>query len=155
MDATTMPRSNSLVKRLTKDFPDLTFTPGDSYSWSASHQRITYPTPYQDALLLHEVAHALLAHNSFDLDIELLQKERAAWEYVEKELAPRYGVTISPSTREDALDTYRRWLHQRSLCTVCKINAPQNQTGAYKCATCKRQWVVSDSTDTRVYQQSI
>lgn len=104
--------------------------------------------------LLHEVAHAVLGHDMFDHDIELLKKEREAWSYAEKNLAPVYGITPSEDTRENALDTYRDWLHKRSLCSVCKLNALQYQKGAYKCITCKHQWSVSNSTDTRVYQQT-
>ncbi len=150
-----MPRSNSLVKQLTKDYPTLQFAIGNEYRWSHRTNTITHPKKYDPALLLHEVAHALLRHDAFILDITLLQKEREAWAYAESILAKRYGITISEDQREDALDTYREWLHSRSLCPDCKLNATQQKTGVYQCNTCKRQWRVSHSTDTRVYRRAL
>lgn len=150
-----MPDNNSLIKKISHEYPGLQFSIGEEYRWSHRTQTITYPEIYDPTLLLHEVAHAVLGHDTFALDITLLKKEREAWEYVESVLAKQYNVAIPPNQREDALDTYREWLHTRSLCTVCKITAIQQKTGAYQCSTCQRQWRVARSVHTRVYRMQL
>jgi ribosomal protein L37AE/L43A len=150
-----MQNNSSLTKRIAQDYPHLQLVIGDEYRWSPRTQSITHPATYDPALLLHEVAHALLEHDMFALDITLLKKERAAWEYAESALAKHYGITITNEQREDALDTYREWLHMRSLCPTCKMTAIQQKTGVYQCSTCKRQWRVGRSADKRIYRTQL
>ena len=118
MDATTMRPTKELLSQLKADYPDLTFIVGKDFVWSKGRQElIVDPEAFAaDAFTLHELGHALLKHESFMYDVELLRQEREAWEYAKTTLAPAYCVTIDMELIEDSLDTYREWLHVRSLC---------------------------------------
>lgn len=133
---------NTTLKKIASDYPSITFKSGKTFKWSHTNHAITYNASTQHAIefLLHELAHAILEHNEYSLDIELLKKEQAAWEYVETTLAPRYAVMVDQDIREDALDTYRTWLHKRSLCPECHTSNFQTQTGTYTCVVCGCQW---------------
>jgi hypothetical protein len=70
--------------------------------------------------------------------------ERAAWEKA-GELAPTYEVTIQPDLVEQQLDTYRDWLHDRSVCPNCEANGVQTDVNHYRCLTCDDTWRVNDA----------
>ena len=139
---------NSLVKKLEKDYPKLKFQLGDMFCWSPEKQTIYYSalnSSSQKALLLHELAHAILNHHDFNQDISLLHQERAAWEYAKKKLSSTYNVEITEEDIENALDSYRESLHIRSKCPDCQNNAPQTKAGTYKCIACGCQWRANDA----------
>lgn len=145
-----MPPTAKLVARLAADYPNLTFTVGTDDRWDGQ-RTINYTVSTPECALLHELAHALLGHTGYDLDIDLLKMERAAWDYARRELAPVYGVTINADDAEDALDTYRDWLHNRSLCPDCHVSGMQ-LTGAnpinrssYRCLACARSWTANEA----------
>lgn len=141
-----MPSTPSLRKQLTIDHPTLTFVDGTDYHWSPTQQSITVNASYPDnPALLHELAHALLNHTDYSRDIHLLAMERDAWSYATHTLAPRYNVTIDDDTVEDALDTYRDWLHARSRCPSCTATGIQSQRHQYKCIACGTSWQVNDA----------
>ncbi|HMR73202.1 MAG TPA: hypothetical protein PKD68_04315 [Candidatus Saccharibacteria bacterium] len=145
MGATTTVFKN-LLKQLASDFPALRFQPGNEYRWSPDEKTVYFDQeqPKDTPLLLHETAHALLGHVSYDRDIELIQLEREAWTKAE-ELGRRYSIVIAENTREDALDSYRDWLHARSLCPSCAQNGVQIATNQYTCVLCNAQWHVNDA----------
>ena len=143
----------SLTKKLSKDLASrpelthLTFTRGEMFSWDHTACAITYDPsePEAAAYLLHEAAHALLGHNTYRRDIELLDMERAAWQMA-IEIAPTYDVAIDPDLTEDALDTYRDWLHARSLCPRCGATGIQtHHAAAYQCLACHHTWKVNEA----------
>jgi len=143
-----MPRAllspvKTLLDRVRADFPRLTFAPGATDRWDACGT-IFYTPATSDASLLHELAHALLGHSTYSLDIDLIKMERAAWDHARRDLAPRYGVTITVDDAEDALDTYRDWLHNRSLCPDCHLSGLQlsgdNAVSRYRCLACGQIW---------------
>lgn len=137
--------SNSLLERLAADFSQLTFAPSDSNSWSARHQTIFFDAASDTpAELFHELGHALLGHSSFRRDIELIGMERDAW-HEAAQLAKHYDYTIDDDTREDALDSYRDWLHARSLCPQCAQNGLQIASSQYQCFYCLARWRVNDA----------
>lgn len=137
-----------LVDRLAKDYPQFKWTPSDCAHWSAAEQTIYYnDDPLQT---LHELGHALLGHDHYNLDIQLLQIERAAWDKA-AEIAPHYAYKISSDTIEDALDSYRDWLHARSRCPKCGLTGIQSRTdGHYYCPTCGTKWRASDGKQKRL-----
>lgn len=157
MDAIFMPFSK-VLNRVTKDYPDIHFVVGKTFSWSRDERKITYVTHREEgvSLLLHELAHAILDHDDYKLDIQLLNKELEAWYYAENTLAPKYSVVISEDTKEASLDTYRMWLHKRSLCPECDISSVQTQTDTYTCAVCGCQWRANKAieSDLRRYKLS-
>lgn len=128
-----------LLTHLEADFPQFTFTLGTSDRWD-THGTIYYTTDTPDASLLHELAHALLGHATYTLDIDLIRMERSAWDYARRELGVRYAIEINEDDAEDALDTYRAWLHNRSLCPDCHLSGLQQSTGNYICVVCGQAW---------------
>lgn len=136
----------SLVSRLTTDFPDLHFRPGDAFRWSAEEKTIYYDaTSHDNAALLHEVGHAVLTHSDYSRDIELLQMERDAWNYASTTLSAPYATTISDDTIQESLDSYRDWLHARSTCPACHATGFQTKKQQYCCPACKHNWRVNEA----------
>lgn len=135
------------VEKLREDFPQLNFAESDDFRWSKQENTIFFETESSNfhLLILHELAHALLGHEDFLLDIELLKMESEAWELVRNTLAPQYGFCFDSNFSESKLDTYRDWLHKRSLCPNCKINGFQQKDLAYKCPACGTIWQNNDS----------
>lgn len=97
---------------------------------------ITLEQNYYLLQLLHEVGHALLGHRSFQTDLERVRMERAAWDQA-KTLCVRYQIPYDEEFVEAELDTYRDWLHQRSVCRACNQVRYQTLDGAYHCPFCE------------------
>lgn len=148
MDATTMPKINSLAKKLANAFPDLTFEVSDDFRWSPEEKVIYYCPENRDEAsceLLHETAHGLLQHADYERDIDLLKMERDAWTYAQKELAPRFNIKITDDHIEDAIDSYRDWLHARSLCPHCSQTGIQTKINTYSCLGCNESWHTNEA----------
>lgn len=135
----------SLISRLKKDYPQFSYQESSACSWEPSKRMVLYSSHAEPAQVLHEVGHALLGHEAFERDISLLAVERAAWMYAKRELAATYGVIISEDTIEQSLDTYRDWLHKRSLCPHCEVSGIQQTRTTYRCTICDRTWKVNDA----------
>lgn len=148
MDVITMAKIDSLVKKLTGAFPYLTFRVSDDFRWSPDEQTVYFcnetdeTAPYS---LLHETAHGLLKHTDFSRDISLLKLERDAWTYAQQELGPRFDLTISDDLIEEGLDSYRYWLHIRSLCPDCEQTGLQTDKETYLCLGCDTSWRTNDA----------
>ena len=147
MDATTMRSINWLLNNLRSDFPEITFAPGADFLWSAGKKTISFDpgTDNSPAYTLHELSHAILNHQGYERDIELLKLERDAWECTRATLAPRYGISIDYDLIQDNLDTYRSWLHARSLCPECETTGIQTKQRHYKCIACGHVWRVNEA----------
>lgn len=144
MAATTTAFSNLLAK-LRDAFPHIKFSEGDQFRWSPTTQTVFYKSTDSELVtLLHETAHATLQHTSYTYDIDLLHLERDAWNKT-LELGELYGVEIDDESVETALDTYRDWLHARSLCPACRQNGVQSSENTYSCVICGQQWSVNDA----------
>ncbi len=145
-----------LVRLLKRDYPQFTFVVGETLCWSPAGDKIFYQnTDSESAMsgLLHELAHATLNHQTYTSDLDLLQKEIAAWQHA-LSLANAYTITIDPNHAEDCLDTYRDWLHKRSTCPICHNNGMQQQPTSYNCLNCGHTWHVSASRASRPYRLS-
>ncbi len=146
-----------LLRKLQKDFPRLTFEEGSVFSWSPKTQAVIYPADLGEEAnpiwsLLHEVGHALLEHQTYASDFELVRLEAAAWDKAVP-LAQQYGYQIDPDHIQDCLDTYRDWLHQRSACPTCKTTCLQRNMTIYCCYNCNTEWRVSRSKVCRPYRR--
>lgn len=86
--------------------------------------------------LLHEVGHALLGHKDFATDPERVKMECAAWQKAQ-ELCRIYNIEYDEDFAEAELDTYRDWLHQKSLCKECGLTRYQTPDGVYHCPFCE------------------
>ena len=137
----------SFLDKLTTDYPEYTFRPGDHFLWAPSTLEIIYdPTDkHIKEHTLHELAHALLDHCDYDSDIQLITMERDAWQYAKATLSLKYNVTITDTTIQNSLDTYRDWLHARSTCPNCHATGVQSKKHHYRCVACQRTWRVNDA----------
>lgn len=150
---------HTLVKKLSEDYPHLTFTPGKSFYWCPETAEVFYdPTkadqPASIWSLLHETSHAMLGHTTYKADLELLQLEVAAWHHAIS-LAQTYGAAIEDEYVQDCLDTYRDWLYKRSVCPGCGTQCLQtDEPSHYRCYNCHSRWHVSPSRFCRAYRRS-
>lgn len=144
-----MPSTVSLLKKLRVAYPQLSFRPGNHFQWDSTTQTITYPKVSQEdawsSHLLHEVAHAVLGHHSYDRDVELIAIERDAWSHARSHLADQYNVTIDTQTIETAMDSYRDWLHERSICPKCTASGIEIAKHKYACVACRAEWQVNEA----------
>jgi hypothetical protein len=141
-----MVKISNLSKALAKDFPNVSFIEGDTFCWSPTDSSITYnpSDTYATSLLLHEIGHAQLAHTSYSRDVTLLSMETDAWESAKK-LATQYHVQLDDQHIESHLDTYREWLHTRSLCPACSATGLQVGSRQYRCLACSHEWRVNEA----------
>lgn len=141
-----MPSTSPLISKLQATFPEYAFAAGDEFRWSPDEQTIIYdPSSDDQAALLHELSHAILNHTSYMRDVHLLDLERDAWQYAIRELSVTYGVPIPIDQVESSLDTYRDWLHARSICPNCGATGIQTKSDEYKCVACYERWRVNDA----------
>lgn len=119
---------------------------GVGFSWQHATRTITYDPkdPNADVFLLHEIGHALLDHHDYSYDVHLLEMERAAWDKA-KAISKQFAVTIDSDTIEEALDSYRDWLHARSLCPRCGSTGVQDGHHIYACLACHREWRANEA----------
>jgi hypothetical protein len=141
-----MPSITSLATKLQTDFPRFGFVASHEFRWSPKERTIFYDQDSSDqASLLHELSHAILDHREYARDIELIELERDAWTYARETLAHTYDASIDSEQSEDALDTYRDWLHARSICPGCLATGLQTKKNEYKCILCTTKWRVNDA----------
>ncbi len=124
----------------------LTFIEGDTFSWNHTSRTITYDplNPQAAPYLLHEFCHALLQHTTYTKDVMLLKMEQEAW-HEAVTLARQLSITIDPDLVDRSLDTYRDWLHSRSLCPVCTSTGVQQAASSYRCLACEHTWRVNEA----------
>jgi ribosomal protein L37AE/L43A len=146
------------VNKLAKDYPSINFRPGKQEHWSPKTNTITYnlsqPSKQFNFSLLHELAHALLEHNTYITDFELLKLESQAWELASR-LGKKYGVKIDDDHIQNCLDTYRDWLHRRSACPTCGTHVLQRDVKNYQCFNCQTIWQVSSGRFVRPYRRLV
>jgi len=136
MAVTSTPSANSLLNKLSHDHPNLIFRHGKKFAFRPPKTiTIGPPCPGHALLTLHELAHALLKHKDYNLDIQRLKIESKTWATT-KQLCQKYRIVWNEDFAEDHLDTYRDWLHQKSLCPTCHLTRYQNPSGTYHCPQC-------------------
>ncbi len=155
MDVTSTASTQSIVKKLISDYPALTFREAANFLWIPHESIIEYQATGDPVYLLHEVGHALLSHDSYKRDVELLTIERSAWSYAREQLAKSYAISISEQVIEDALDTYREWLHARSTCPSCNLNGVQTNKYTYRCVSCDTTWTVNEAKGCQLRRHNI
>jgi len=142
-----------VLDQLRLRFPYLTYTSGSSFAWSPATREIIYGNPdgpHAIWSLLHETSHALLAHTTYATDLDLLMLEAAAWKHAE-ELAGSMKIVIDADHIQNALDTYRDWLHARSSCPRCNNSGFQHRQN-YQCFNCHTTWHVTNARFCRPYR---
>lgn len=139
-----MPLTSLIIPKLAVDYPEFTFTPSDDNRWQ-SHTKTIFYTSDDPAVILHELAHAILGHDAYSRDLDLIAIERDAWSYAKNHLAPRYDITITEEAIDVSLDSYRDWLHARSTCPSCSATGIQTGVDIYKCLACRASWRVNEA----------
>lgn len=146
-----------LIAMVSKDYPDFIFKVGDQEHWSPKTQTITYnpaePMEKFSYALLHELSHAVLGHNTYGSDFELLKLESEAW-HLAAQISKRYGIEIGDDHIQNCLDTYRDWLHRRSTCPKCGLHVLQKSASSYQCHNCQTSWQVTSSRFVRPYRKT-
>lgn len=137
--------ATGLIKAVKTDYPSISLREAESFLWIPQQHTVEYDPSGNEAYLLHELGHALLQHDSYSRDIELLAIERAAWTYAIDNLASKYGLEIDPELVESSLDTYREWMHARSTCPTCDLNGVQTGPQLYRCVSCGTTWSVNEA----------
>jgi hypothetical protein len=143
-----------IVHKLQQLYPSISFVKGDDASWSAEQQMVTYvdsTTGNAVWTTLHEVGHALLHHSSYESDMDLLNKEVEAWRQA-KTLGQKFGIIIDSDHIQQCLDTYRDWLHKRSVCPHCGSNGLEHPKSLYYCLNCQNTWKVGNDRFCRPYR---
>jgi hypothetical protein len=146
----------STLSRLKSNYPEINFVASDDFSWEPASSTVYYrpDVPESNSFLLHEISHSILGHNTYKSDIELLKMERDAWEKA-KSIAKEYEVTVSDDLIEDALDSYRDWLHARSTCPSCNATGMQVKNRQYRCLACNNEWRVNEARNCRLMRYEI
>ncbi len=133
-----------ILSAIKSDYPEIRFEVGDRFYWSPSLKTIFYTIDQDGSLdevqLIHELAHAVLGHNSYEKDVELLQLEVQAWEMTRQLMTKYELLSVSKSEIESALDSYRDWLHARSICPTCRAIGYEVNDKVYRCVACETQW---------------
>lgn len=134
----------NLVKKLTKDYPELEIAAGERFQFTPPNQLFyAETTEYSDdeaqLLLLHELGHYLIGESDYSTDIELLEIEAKAWAKAH-ELCKDYSLEYDEDFAEDRLDSYRNYLHYASLCRNCQLAGHQDDHGNYHCPLCNASW---------------
>lgn len=126
--------------------PIITFEKSNLFSWNHTTGIIQYDPAAQNAIAytLHEFCHAALHHQDYSSDIALIKMERDAWHEAQM-IAKDLAFTIDSEVIEDALNTYRDWLHSRSLCPNCDSTGIQSKIGQYHCVSCDTTWRANEA----------
>jgi hypothetical protein len=144
--------NSALLQKITHAFPDISFIASQTFMWSAKKHTIFFdPKRINNSRgimgLLHEIGHASLKHQNFDLDIDLLNMEVDAWQKA-KQLGNHFGIEISPKHIDNCLESYRLWIYKRSKCPDCLNTGLQIASSSYNCFMCGRLWAVAKTCTT-------
>ncbi len=128
------------LKDLISAYPEFTFRPGKKFSFRPP-KSIHYLEDNDNFrfLLLHELAHALLGHFSFSTSLERLKIERDAWEKT-RSLCAEYKIPFDESLAEAELNTYRDWVHQKTLCKCCGLSCLELNSESLYCPFCQKTY---------------
>jgi len=137
----------SLISLLSARYPQFRIEEADEFQWSADTQTVFVQlnASHGPELLLHELSHAILGHEGYEKDIDLIKYERDAWDYTATVLSKKYDITVADDVIQDNLDTYRDWLHARSTCPSCQATGIQIRRKEYSCLACGANWAVNEA----------
>ena len=139
---------------LLQNFPDLSFQAERFFSWSPQEKTVYFdPRRLRSntgkIALLHEIGHARLGHTLYKYDIQLLNMELDAWDFVRREAAG-YGLDVDETHIADCINSYDTWLQKRATCPSCANFSLQSGRDKYRCFVCGSLWHVNWRKDRRV-----
>lgn len=139
----------NLLNHLKTAYPNFRFKVGSRFKYRYPNQ-ISLENPENSGTppaffalqTLHELGHALCKHKNYQTDVQRLKIEREAWEAAKTayENLPndlKNTLKWDEDYIEDSLDTYRDWLHKKSICKTCGLTCYQTDDGAYHCPRCE------------------
>ncbi len=137
-----------------KDWPQITFIASRFNMYSPAERAVYYDSKRSDTNagrlgLLHEIGHAVLGHQIYKYDMELLNLEMDAWDFV-REQAPRYGLAVDEEHIARSIATYDEWLSKRATCPDCRNFSLQKDRSIFGCFACGSKWQVNRRLDKRV-----
>ncbi len=132
-----MENFTKFINLLKTTYPELKFKPGKRFAFRPP-KTIIYVEGEKNfkLLVLHELGHALIGEFSFKTDVERLKIETKAWAKA-KSLAKTFNIPFNETFAESELDSYRDWLHKKSLCKKCGLTRFQTPDGVYHCPHCE------------------
>ncbi|MBR3204074.1 hypothetical protein IKF81_00095 [Candidatus Saccharibacteria bacterium] len=136
------PENQAFLSKIQKEYPFFSIKPGKKFLFRPQ-KTILYEeknTNFQ-LLLLHELSHALLNHFTYKTSIERLQIERDAWEKT-KILCEKYSIPFDENFIQDELDTYRNWLHQKTICKKCGLTCIETDNHSLFCPKCQKHFQI-------------
>lgn len=144
----------TLLTRVKRDYPNITFKTDEAFRWSSKEKTVYYNPSAENPSwsLLHELGHMLKSHTGYLTDRKLIQMEVEAWSKAE-ELAAEYNYPIDPDHIQDCLDSYRNWQRARSTCPRCSQTGIEQTSGNYHCINCQKDWQVTPNRFCRVYRK--
>jgi hypothetical protein len=153
----------SIITDLRKKYPTIALKAGETFYWSPNNATVYYDEKSDNIegiwALLHETGHAILGHTKYSTDIELVFMEMEAWEEAKKiagilnEESVEHAIQIDEEHVQDCLDSYRDWLHKRSLCPDCSLAGIQTEQKIYSCVFCHKKWSVTAERFCRPYRR--
>lgn len=132
------------LEELMRLYPQFAFREGRRFKYRPPKTiYVAYVDENFALLTLHELGHGLCKHKDYNTHIERLKIEREAWECARAvflkhpEWAEKYHFDFDDDFVEAQLDTYRDWLHQKSICKKCGLSCFQTPDGRYHCPRCE------------------
>lgn len=146
-------------QEIIKTFEDFNFVDSSVFYWSAIDSTIHFDSKLMHSdeglyKLIHEIGHAESQHKNFNSGIRLLSLETEAWDKA-LAIASTFDIEIPADFIEHSLDSYRDWLHKRSMCPDCKTIGIESGENQYKCFNCRQKWTVSGDQRSRCYRQKL
>jgi Zn finger protein HypA/HybF involved in hydrogenase expression len=143
-----------ISQRIMEDFPSYDFIGDDDFYFDAASECIYYDasalhTPRGAISLLHEIAHAELAHFDYRTDFELFAMESQAWMKT-RALAQHYHIPCSDTFIQHCLTSYGKWVEARSTCPTCTNFSLQENKNTYRCFSCQTRWHIAEGTEASI-----
>lgn len=132
------------VEELRGLYPQFWFREGKIFKYRPGKTIFLGPMqPNYGLLTLHELGHALCNHKDYKTLIQRLKIESEAWERAKTvlnehpEWLKKYKIEYDEDFVEEQLDTYRDWLHRKTLCKDCGLTCYQTADGRLHCPSCE------------------
>lgn len=129
------------ITQLASDYPNFRFRIGKKFAFCPPNTIFFGPPQPNYALqTLHELAHGLCGHKDWSNSVSRIKIEREAWERARGLFKTYQKLSPDPWDEdfvENSLDTYRDWLHQKTLCKTCGLTRFQDDSGAFHCPHCE------------------
>lgn len=137
-----------------QDFSLYQFLESDDFYFDAASDCIYYDSASLAinrgvVSLLHEIAHAELAHFDYRTDFELFAMETQAWMKT-RTLTHYYQVECSDNFIQNCLASYGKWVEARSTCPTCTNFSLQENKTTYHCFSCQTRWHIAEGTEASI-----